>query len=95
MGGIYVSGFENAPIISRCLFHDNSVERKRSVFRTLGGGAHIENQSSTSIVDCEIANNTAEIGGGVSFESCHALFLNNYVHDNQAVRMLGVCPSNS
>lgn len=26
-------------------------------------------------------------GGGVSFESCYALFLNNYVHDNQAVRM--------
>jgi len=82
-GGIYVSGFENAPIISRCLLYDNSIER--SGYRTLGGGIFIGNQSSTSVVDYEIANNSAEIGGGIALEECYSLILDNYVHKNRAV----------
>lgn len=82
-GGIYVSGFGNTPIISKCLLYDNTIER--SSYRTLGGGIFIGNQSSTSVVDCEIANNSADIGGGVALEECYALILDNYVHKNQAV----------
>ena len=82
-GGIYVSGFANAPIVSKCLLCDNSIER--SGYRTLGGGIFIGDQSSSSVTDCEIAGNSADIGGGVALEECYALILDNYVHKNQAV----------